>query len=159
MLILEAFRGFKGTIVSGGTTSGVSGLIGDVQQTYSNTIQTVGYVPKGKAESIDKRYTEIWFTDGNNFSPTELLQYWIDILASDIRVSDVKFLGINGGRISALEYKIALAFGASVGIIQNSGMEADRLLSDREWNTSTNLLTLTKDPKDCYSFIQTALKD
>jgi hypothetical protein len=157
-LILEAFRDLKGTIISGGTTSGISGLIGEAQQTYPNTIRTVGYVPKTKTDFLDKRYNEIRFTDGEKFSPIEPLQYWIDILASGIKSSDVKLLGIDGGRISAIEYRTALALGAQVAIVKGSGMEADKLLLDNDWNNSKNLISMPNDPKTVWAVIQTKTK-
>ena len=48
----------------------------------------------------------------------EPLQYWIDIVGSGIKAGSVKLLGINGGKISAIEYRIAIAFGAQVAIIK-----------------------------------------
>jgi hypothetical protein len=157
-LILETFRDFKGTIISGGTTSGISGLIGEAQQKYQNTIRTVGYVPKTKTDLVDKRYSEIRFTDSEKFSPIEPLQYWIDIIASGIKSSDVKLLGINGGRISAIEYRIALALGAHVAIVKGSGLEADKLLLDNDWNNSKNLIPVSNDPATVWPFIQARTK-
>lgn len=154
--ILDVFREFKGTIISGGTTAGISGLIGEAQRKSPITVRTVGYVPKPKTDLIDKRYREIRFTDGEKYSPLEPLQYWIDIIASGIKSVDVKLLGINGGRISSFEYRIALALGAQVVIIQDSGMEADKLLLDKDWNLSKNLISLPADSNKTQKFIKTA---
>jgi hypothetical protein len=158
-LVLESFRDFKGTIVSGGTTSGISGLIGEAQRKYPITVRTVGYVPKTKTDLIDKRYREIRFTDGEKFSPLEPLQYWIDIIASGIKADGVKLLGINGGIISAIEYRMALALGAQVAIVVGSGMEADQLLLDNEWNNSKNLISMPNDAETLWVFIQAKAKD
>ncbi len=46
----------------------------------------------------------------------------------------VKLLGFNGGSIAACEYRIALAFGARVGIVEGSGREADNFLQDVFWH-------------------------
>jgi hypothetical protein len=153
-VILEAFCDFKGTIISGGTTSGISGLVGELQKKYPSKIHTIGYVPNSKTDLVDKRYREIRYTEGENFSPIEPLQYWIDIAASGVSLQRVKLLGISGGGISAIEYRIALAFGSSVAIIQNSGMEADKLLSDADWNTSTSLFPLPNNPEAVQSFLK-----
>jgi hypothetical protein len=153
-LILEAFRVFKGTIISGGTTSGVSGLVGEAQQKYRSTVRAIGYVPKAKIDLLDKRYSEIRFTEGKDFSPDEPLQYWIDIVTSGIKSSDVKLLGINGGRISAFEYRMALALGASVAIVKGSGMEADKLFLDADWNKSRNLVSVANDPVAVEAFLR-----
>jgi hypothetical protein len=153
-LILDSFHGFGGTIVSGGTASGISGLIGEVQQKYPNSLRTVGYFPKTQLDLIDNRFGEVRFTGNENFSPMEPLQYWIDIIASGIKVDSVKIFGINGGRISAIEYRIATAFGAQVAIITGSGKEADKMLLDKEWATSKNLISMTADSKRLQAFIQ-----
>jgi hypothetical protein len=153
-LILKAFHDFEGTVISGGTASGISGLVGEVQQKYPNTIRAIGYVPKTKTHLLDKRYGEIRFTEGEDFSPTEPLQYWIDIIASGKKSSQVKLLGINGGKISAVEYRIALALGAQVAVVKGSGMEADKLFLDNDWNKSKNLISMTNDPVTVSRFIQ-----
>lgn len=153
-LLLQAFYDFKGTIVSGGTTAGISGLVGDVQQKYPDVIKTVGYVPKTtETELLDNRYTEIRLTEGNDFSPVEPLQYWIDLIASSVNPSEAKLLGVNGGKISAIEYRVALALGARVAVIQNSGREAERLLTDIDWSSSERLVQMPNDPMTVSTFI------
>jgi hypothetical protein len=154
-LVFEAFRGYWGTVISGGTDSGISGLIGEVQKRNPSAIRAVGYVPKSKSNLADKRYHEIRLTEGEDFSPNEPLQYWIDIITSGISPSGVRFLGVNGGRISAIEYRMALALGAKVGIIRGSGMEADTLLLDGDWNKAMNLVSLPNDEGVVKSFLQT----
>jgi hypothetical protein len=156
--IIDAFQDFNGTIISGGTSSGVSGLIGELQQIHLNTIRTIGYVPKGKSELADKRYSEICFTDGEEFSPMDPLQYWIDIILSGVSVNDVRLLGINGGRISSIEYRIALALGSKVGLIKDSGMEADRLLSDPDWVKCKELVPI-EDLSKSIKFLQTRRRE
>ena len=156
--ILKIFRDFRGCIISGGTISGVSGLIGEVQQKYPSAVRTVGYVPKTKAASVDNRYLEIRFTEGEKYSPVELLQYWIDIIASGVEPANVKLLGVNGGRISAIEYRVALALGSNVAVVKDSGMEAEKLFSDSNWNTLKNLTLLPNDYGAAWTFIQTKKK-
>jgi hypothetical protein len=152
-LMLACFRRFKGTIVSGGTTEGVSGLVGKVQQEYPNAIHAIGYIPRGKIGSVDKRYGEIRFTEGENFTAAEPLQYWTDIVLSGVDPRKVKLLGINGGRISAFEFRIALALVAQVGVIKGSGSEADKLLQDRDWNQSLTLFPLMNETSSVRSFV------
>jgi len=153
-VIVEAFHDYEGTIISGGTTSGISGLIGEVQQEYPNKIHTIGYVPKNKTDLVDKRYREIRLTEGEEeFSPAEPMQYWIDLIASNIEPSVVKLLGVNGGRISALEYRISLSLGAQVAVVDGSGLEADNLLADNDWNESPNLYILSNDPLGVRQFV------
>ncbi len=155
-LLLDAFRDFQGTVISGGTEQGVSGLVGEVCAKYRR-VRAVGYVPRGDPPSphatVDRRYDEIRRTDGRGFSPIEPLQGWIDLLASRIKPSDVKILGIDGGEIAAVEYRIALALGASVGVLEETGREAARLLADKDWAQSETLVPLPTDPETVRAFI------
>jgi ppGpp synthetase/RelA/SpoT-type nucleotidyltranferase/KaiC/GvpD/RAD55 family RecA-like ATPase len=159
-LILNAFQDFKGTIISGGTTAGVSGLVGESQQKYLRAIKTIGYVPKSvQPDIVDKRYGEIRYTSGgDSFSLLEPLQYWTDILVSDINPSCVKLVGVNGGKIAAVEYRMAIALGASVALVQGSELEASKLLSDNKWNTSKNLIPLANDSTTIWAFIQAGVQ-
>jgi hypothetical protein len=152
-MMLDSFLGFSGTIISGGTVSGISGLVGDLQQMYPRTIHSVGYVPDTKKHLVDTRYKEIRFTCEDDFSLVEPLTYWTDLVSSNIKSNNVKLLGINGGEISALEYRFALALGASVGTVADSGLEADRLLCDKDWSCSSNLFSLTNDCLCVRSFV------
>jgi ppGpp synthetase/RelA/SpoT-type nucleotidyltranferase len=154
-LLLEAFRDFRGTVISGGTTAGISGLVGEVQEAYPDTIRTIGYVPSRIPEGVivDTRYSEIRRTKGKDFSALEVVQNWIDLIASGVRPSRVKLMGINGGIISAAEFRIALAFGASVAIVQESGREAAKLLPDYDWGDSPALISIPADPMIARAFV------
>jgi len=155
-LLFKAFDGYSGTIVSGGTTTGISRIAGDLKARYSDSIYTVGYVPKKISIKVDenqKRYNEICKTNGEHFSPLEATQYWLDIISSSIRAEQVKLLVIDGGKISVAECKLALTFGAKVGIIEGSGGETSKLFSDTDWNMSNNLIQLPKDAAIIKSFI------
>ncbi len=154
-LLLEAFKGFRGTIICGGTTAGISGVVGKVGTEYADTIRTIGYVPRllPADVSVDTRYSEIRYTEGDNFSVLEPLQYWIDIIASGIPLSRVKLLGLNGSTIAALEYKITLALGAYVGVVRGSGGEATKLLEDGAWGKSKTLVSLPADVMTIRAFI------
>jgi len=155
-LFVKGFCNFHGTLISGGTTAGVSGLVGHIQVAYPGAVASIGYIPKAVPEGaeVDKRYSQIRTTEGNDFSALEPLQYWIDLVASGIQPSKVKLLGINGGEISALEYRLALTLGASVGVIENSGREASRLVSDLNWAKSPRLQQLAEETKSISAFIE-----
>lgn len=133
--LIKAFNNYKGTIISGGTKSGISGITGDIQERYSEKINTIGYIPSYLPANIeiDKRYSTVHLTDEKVFSVREVLQYWYDILKAKIDPTKVKLIGINGGKISAFEYRVAIVFGAQVGIIENSGRAADELINDSSW--------------------------
>jgi hypothetical protein len=124
-------------------------------QKYPSSIRAIGYIPGKMPASIvlDERYTAIRRTEGDGLSPLETLQYWIDIIAYNFDPSQVKLLGINGGPIAAAEYKIALALGACVAIVDESEGEAEKLLSDPEWAESKMLIRLPKDTMTIRAFI------
>lgn len=154
-LLLEAFQDFAGTVLSGGTRQGISGLIGEVGAAHPDSITTVSYLPRNLPEDAteDDRYTEVYRTDGEAFTPLEPLQGWIDLIASGIAPEDVKVLGINGGEIAAVEYRIALALGATAGVIQDTGRAAARLLADEQWAASEHLVAMPTDPQTVRAFI------
>jgi ppGpp synthetase/RelA/SpoT-type nucleotidyltranferase len=154
--ILEiGFEGFCGLILSGGTHAGISALAGDLQKQNSQSIRTVGYVPKTLPEGVtaDPRYGEIRRTEGDDFSALEPLQMWLDLTASGIPPQSVRLLGVNGGRISAFESRLALALGAAVGILAGSGRESDVLLVDPDWKSANGLLALPADAMTVRAFV------
>lgn len=154
-VILDGFKHFKGTVISGGTVCGISGLVGEIGEKYPGAIKTIGYVPHTLPDGIrkDGRYGEIRHTDGDGFSPLEPLQYWIDIIVSAILPSQVKLLGVNGSTISAAEYRMALALGAQVAVLEGSAGEAARIISDDDWVGSKALLRLPVDAMTVAAFL------
>lgn len=163
--LIEAFREFKGTIISGGTTSGISGIVGDIQEKYPDKIRTIGYIPSHIPAHVekDKRYSSIHITEGKDFSILEPLQYWYDLTKAGVEPSKVKLIGINGGNIAAFEFRAAIVFGAQVGIMRNSGRAASELMSDHSWEEPTGaeyeykpkklIKILKNSPEDIYNFL------
>ena len=154
VLIKDGFRDFNGTLISGGTNTGVSGIVSKIAKKYK--IPAIGYTPNLETISnadINNNYM-IRPTQGKAFSPLEPLQYWIDLLASGFETSQVKILGVGGGPIAAAEYRIALAIGGIVGIVDESGGEATKLLSDCDWAKAPNLICLPHDPETLRAFIE-----
>jgi ppGpp synthetase/RelA/SpoT-type nucleotidyltranferase len=153
----EGLRGFKGILVSGGTRSGISEVAGEIQEKYgSGRIETIGYLPADIGEEKkDDRYSCFRVTTGSDFSPKESLVFWEDYVSSGENPGNVKLVGFNGGKISACEYRFALAFGAKVGIVKGSGRAADELLGDPLWNNLKNLHSLSVNDGDLEQFIET----
>ncbi len=158
--VFEALLDFEGTVISGGTRSGIPGLVGNVtdmiRQTGSREYELIGYLPDDPLPAdaiIDQNYDQILRTNGKGFSAMELLTYWYDILISGIHSSDVFVLGINGGQISDLEYKLALAFGATVGLITSSGRAVADLMLDNLWNSHPNLLPIPDDKYTIWALV------
>lgn len=157
--LLKVFSGFKGTIISGGTTAGIPGIVGflrdKLHQKGEKHFTAIGYLPDSmpKDVKVDKRYDEIIYTEGRDFSPRQPLQNWIDLIAAGVKPSDIMVFGINGGKIAALEYRLALALGATVGVIQSSGRAVKDLIPDANWWDAQNLLWLPYDVMSIRAFV------
>jgi hypothetical protein len=158
--VFEALCDFNGTVISGGTRSGIPGLVGNVtdmiRQAGANHYKLIGYLPSDPLPpdaKIDQHYDVLYRTKGNGFSALELLSYWYDILKSGIKPSEVFVLGINGGQISDLEYKLALAFGATVGLITSSGRAVADLMLDDLWNSHAKLLPVPDDKYTVWALV------
>lgn len=154
-LLTEGLRGFGGTVLAGGTREGVSGLAGAVRAGPGATFQLVGYLPRELPDDAtpDERYDELRRTAAPSFSPLEVLQGWIDLVASGIDPARVRLLGINGGPIASAEYHIAAALGATVGLVEDSRREASRLLADTPWLLSDRIVPLPADADTVRAFV------
>lgn len=150
-----ALEGFHGTVISGGTKAGIAGMLGDIaSQQPSRAYKLIGYHPANTPGTApDERYNKLVKTTGEDFSPIEPFQAWIDIVAAGIEPSSVSLLGINGGPIAGFEYRIALALGASVGVIKDSERSADELANDPTWYVPGRLLLLPDDPMTLRAFV------
>jgi hypothetical protein len=155
--IAQALEGFGGTLISGGTTSGVSFLAGELTAMLPR-LQSVGYVPAvvGAEFAVDQRYSRIRRTDGNDFGPAEPLAYWSDLLAGGIAPAQVAVLAIGGGEIAAFEYRLALALGGWVGVLRETGHEAAQLLADPVWSASRRLFEVPNDGVGIRRFLRRA---
>ena len=147
----KMMHGFTGTIISGGTTDGIPGLVGEVKselEEYSKlNFNLVAYLPEKLPLNVakSKAYDIFCETDSDHFSVQEILNYWCDLVCSGIHPSEVVLVGINGGKIAAMEYRIALSLGAKVKILANSGRAANELLEDKYWKTHQNLSEVMPD--------------
>lgn len=163
--LIETFNNFKCTIISGGTKSGISKIVGDIQKKFPNNIRTVGYIPSHIPAHVelDKRYSAIHITEGKDFSILEPLHYWYDLMKLGIEPSKIKLIGINGGNIAAFEFHAAIVFGAQVGIMKNSGRAASELINDPSWEEPTGpeygdkpkkfIKILKNSTEDIYNFL------
>lgn len=148
----------RGTIISGGTTAGVPGYVGDVAGQVAaegkKHFRLLGYLPGGTGHSFQThpQYDET-ICVGTNFGPEQVLQYWTDILASEIDPAGVLLLGFDGGDLSGLEFRVALALGATAGLIAGPSGAAKEILEDPIWASIPNLLPLAKDPMAVRAFV------
>ncbi|HUT91460.1 MAG TPA: RyR domain-containing protein [Thermoguttaceae bacterium] len=155
ILMRTAFSAFRGTVFSAGTESGIGILVGDLPASIHGPFAKIAYVPAAVPTwtSLHEAY-KIHNTTGTRFSVLEPIQNWIDLLAAGADPAQVKLLGINGGKISAFEFRMALAFGAKVGILRDSGREAGALLQDERWSGSPKLMGLPNDPQTVKAFVE-----
>jgi ppGpp synthetase/RelA/SpoT-type nucleotidyltranferase len=159
-LLERTFDRFSGTIISGGTTAGIPRIVGGLAQRLvdgrEKHVDVIGYLPRSlpKHVQMDRRYHELIDTEGDDFSPHQPLMNWFDLVAAGVKPSDVSVLGINGGRIAAFEYRLALALGANVGVVEASGRAASELLPDADWWNVPNLLVLPCDPMSMRAFVR-----
>jgi len=155
LLIRQAFAGFKGTIISGGTTAGIPGIVGDVPDP-DGEITKIAYLPSHLPAGDTKHpgYAFFRITDHAGYSPLDPIQVWIDLLMTGVRPDDVRLLGINGGVISAFEYRLALVMGAQTAILRDSGREATEIAEDADWKDSKRLLLMPTDQETLNAFLQ-----
>jgi ppGpp synthetase/RelA/SpoT-type nucleotidyltranferase len=149
--VLRALEGFRGTVISGGTRAGVAGLAGEVGA------EVIGYLPRNLPydQQKDDRYTALVPSDGAGYGAGDALQYWTDLLLAGVRPADVRVLGIDGGRIAAFEYRLALALGAPVGILEPATRATAALKEDCDWVADPNLIRLPNDPMTLRAFLTT----
>jgi ppGpp synthetase/RelA/SpoT-type nucleotidyltranferase len=168
---MESYRGllkaaldrFDGVVISGGTSAGVPGLVGEVaaklQAVGRKTFKLIGYRPKF-VRSVSKHYDCIVDSGQHEvLGLAEPLQIWLDLLASGVDPASVRLLGINGGRISRFEYVLGLTLGALVGLIESSGRSADVVLHDPDWCKHPRLLPLPNDPMTVQAFTRVGAFD
>jgi ppGpp synthetase/RelA/SpoT-type nucleotidyltranferase/ADP-ribose pyrophosphatase YjhB (NUDIX family) len=157
-LLRNSFADFRGTLISGGTQQGICGLVAEIGSASRGRLRTVGYLPRklprdGTA-TIDRRYDRRPRTDGNKgFSAFEPLQNWIDLMVSGIDPAQVHVIGINGGRIAALEYRLAWALGAQVAVLHRSGRSADEIEAGVRNGEFTGILVVPKDTATLRAFL------
>jgi len=148
-LLEETFGSFEGTIICGGTRAGVSAMVGDLPN-VGGRIHKIGYLPEHatmpETDQVHDQYV-IRRTDGDGYTPLGPIHTWAELLLAGRKPQEVRVLGINGGKITAFEYRLALAMGAKVGLIEKSGRAVADLLPDFDWKQMKE--TLIPLPEDC----------
>lgn len=160
-LLGTVFRGLRATIFSGGTTSGVSGIVGEIvagstdESTGRRRLHAIGYLPEAATVSIsgdliDDRYDLLIHVPAIEpslpaYSPLAPIRAWADLLEAGLAPEEVPVLGIGGGTVSGFEYRLALAMGARVGIVLGEGLAAADVVTDVRWSRCSNLCRLIPD--------------
>lgn len=157
-LLRTGLADFGGTVISGGTSVGVPGCVGEIARELAGKgarkFTLLGYlpvrVPPGAA--VHPGYDRITAL-GEDFLPDQILGYWNDILKAGVPPGDVYLLGLGGGELSALEYRVALGLGARVGIVASEGGAGKEMLRDPLWTSDPDLLPLPFDPAAVRAFV------
>jgi len=151
--LLRAFEGFTGTLISGGTRASVAGVAGDIAD--RGYAEVLGYVPRSLPldQPADPRYTALVATAGTSFTAREPLQYWTDLLSAGMASSEVRVIGVGGSEISAFEYRIALALGARLAIVDPASRSAAALCKDPDWQADARLLRMPADAMTIRAFV------
>lgn len=148
----KALENFRGTVVSGGTTVGIPGCVGEItaklKQAGRKNFELVGYIPRqlpvGAAQ--DFRYDRfVVVSEDSGFSPGQILRTWEDLQRTGTTPDRVTVLGFGGGQLASAEFHIALALGATVAVVTGSGGAADAIVADPVWNGVPTLLAVPLD--------------
>jgi ppGpp synthetase/RelA/SpoT-type nucleotidyltranferase len=162
-LLRAALEGYDGLVISGGTTAGIPGIVGEVASDLKSagrkSFTLIGYQPEFVRSRSDHYDRHVRSGTKETLGLAEPLQMWLDILAAGVDPTDVRLLGINGGRISRFEYALALSLGALVGLVESSERSADDVLRDPDWSKLPTLLPLPNDPMTAQAFAQVGAHD
>jgi hypothetical protein len=164
-LLEVALEAFSGQVISGGTVVGVPGCAGRVAAKLAGRdrkhFELVGYTPERLPQDArkDARYDRLVTCGHAEFTPEQLLRSWSDTLDAGVRPENVLVLGFGGGRICATEYRLALAFGATVAVVNGTGGAAGALLQDDLWSALANLLPVPNDPASVRALVAPAQRE
>jgi hypothetical protein len=154
-IVGRALAGTSGWVISGGTTSGIPGLVGKT---------ATAVAPKGRrkfflqgycanqigpgTEEAGADYDAIAHTGADESGLGQPLMVWADLLLAGIRPGNVRLLGLNGDGPAAFELRLALALGARVGVVGESGRGPNAILADPLWGDHPRLVPLPADGID-----------
>ncbi len=155
-LIEAALEPFTGTVISGGTAVGVPGCVGEVTRALRgrNACQytLLGYIPRLlPSDALRDTTYELREHGEDRFSAEQVLAGWRDLLDAGIPPEQILCLGFGGGKVSAIEYRVALAFGATVAVVAATAAEtgdaAACLTADPLWAGTPTLFPVPLDPQ------------
>ncbi len=158
-LFRKAFESFSGTIISGGTTSGISGMAARLRPSCERRISRVAYLPLSRPlPHGDKQSSayEIREAPGIGYSPAGVLRAWADILIQGLKPEQVRIFAINGGVLTGFELRMGLAIGAVAGAAENSGRIVNTLLEVQTPCRPEGLVPLPPDATTWAAFLRGA---
>lgn len=158
---LEVFSGKK--VISGGTVVGVPGCVAAVKAALQSALpdgcrlnfELIGYIPKHLPHDApqDGRYDLPVVCGNDHFGPEQILRSWHDLLDAGTHPAEVLLLGLGGGPLTALEYRLALALGTRIGIVSGTGGAVAALERDRLWSGDPNLMPLPFDKASVRAYV------
>jgi len=149
-MLRRSLDGYTGTVISGGTSAGMPGLVGEIARDLG--LSALGYAPSGRGDS--HLYPIIRETQGSSdFSVREPLAMWSDLLGDGVDVGDVHVVVCPGGRITQEELLLARALGARVAWIDPAD-EADVPLDDDLPLDADDIWQLPADPMTLRAFLR-----
>lgn len=141
----QMLSGFEGTVISGGTDSGIPGLAGENASNLvlqeKKAFNLIGYLPEKLPDGMSHSpgYDQYITSTENDFSLEDVLNYWVDILFRGISPENVQLAGIGGGLLALSEYRLALELGAKVTLLWDSGGSVKKIGDDPYLSTLPNL--------------------
>jgi ppGpp synthetase/RelA/SpoT-type nucleotidyltranferase len=90
-------------------------------------------------QSVDQSHSII-----STFTIDDVVKNWVSLLASGLTPDQIKVFGTGCTDLCGVGYRLALALGCQVGLIEHSGGEASLVLSDVFW-CNAQLLSLFED--------------
>ena len=155
----KAFDAFSGTIISGGTTAGISGMVGKLKPSEGRVPRRIGYLPAvrplPRGDKPGDSY-EIRPSPGEDYNPAGVLRVWADILLQGIRPGQVRMLGIDGGPLTEFELRLGLAIGGVVGVAEDSGRAVETLLEEQSKCRPEGFVPLPGDGATWATFLRGA---
>ncbi len=127
----KAFKSFSGTIISGGTDSGISGMAGRLRPGAGKKIRRIAYLPDinslPKTDRVCPAY-EIRPSPGKGYDPAGVMAAWADAFLEGIKPAQVRVFAIGGGILTGFELQLAAALGAVAGAVEVPGTGSRTLL-------------------------------
>lgn len=117
-MLAHTLRSYDGVVLTGGNDVGVCGAVHAAAQAAE--VSVIGYAPEGK----ETRGTHVRRTPAGEFSVSEPVAMWIDVLAAARArgalpdgAKEVRLVAFPGGKITQLEIVLARALGATVASV------------------------------------------
>jgi hypothetical protein len=148
-MVTEALGCFAGTVLAQQWPEWLEAVTGASSTQEASRFNVIDYPPADC-------YAEQPSGDDAS-SPGRTLKMWRDTIAAGIKPDEVRLLAIDGCLTATAECHVALALGASVGILDVTRGKVNPLLKDSVWHGVQYLYALPPDSKTLCAFLDTSL--